>query len=252
MAKLHELLAVENGLAETANRISKEVAKTLGNKQAIFTGMTKAHTIFDEEKQHLKQATEIKEVESTVDEQLDFLATEIASYWDVSLQKEVANQNANADIIVDGVTLVSGVPSIVLLGMEKKLTALLTVYNAIPTLDAARAWEVDPAYAKAGVYRTKHITERQQSVTTKVWKEVSAATVQHKAQITQDEEIEVVGKYSITDFSGAISSYDKAKRLQRLTALIRAVKTARQRANTAEVDTSRTFGKELLNYVNGK
>ncbi len=84
MAKLHELLAVENTLGETANRIRKEVTKTLLTKETIFSGMTKQHVIFDEENQHLTQATEVKEVQSTADEQLKFLTDNLVKYWDVT------------------------------------------------------------------------------------------------------------------------------------------------------------------------
>ncbi len=45
MAVLHELLAVEAGLAETATRISKEVTKVLDSKSSLFTGMYKAHSL---------------------------------------------------------------------------------------------------------------------------------------------------------------------------------------------------------------
>lgn len=248
---LHELLAVEQGLAETTNRVTKETAKTLDTKKSLFEGMSKSHSVFNEEDEHLKQATEYKEVQSTVDEQLDFLGAEVARYYDVVLQKEDANQRAKADIVVDGTTIATDVPSIVLLSMEKKLASLLDVYNAIPTLDAAKAWEVDPAYAKAGVFRTKHTTERMQTVTSKKYVEVSPATQHHKAQIAEQETIDTVGKYTITEFSGAISSYEKAERIKRLTALIRAVKSARQRANNAEVNSDLTFGAAIFSYING-
>jgi len=249
---LHELLAVEQGLAETANRVTKETTKTLSEKRSIFSGLTKAHEIFAEDQQHLKQATENVEVQTTVDEQIDYLSVELARYWDVTLQKEIANQKANADIVVDGITLVANIPSIVLLGMEKKLTALIAVYNAIPTLDAARAWEIDPNYAKSGVFRTKWATERQQTITEKVYKTVAPATERHPAQVVRDDETSVIGKYIQIDFSGAVTSLEKAERIQRLTKLIRAVKAARQRANNAEVDSTAVFGTALLNYVNGK
>ena len=249
---LHELLAVEQGLAETANRVSKETQKTLSSKPALFSGMSKAHEIFAEDAQHLKQATEYKEVESTVNEQLDFLSGELAKYWDVSLQKEEANQRASADIIVDDKVIAAAVPSIVLLGMEKKLSGLLEIYNAVPTLDSAKAWEPDPGYSKADVFRTKYTTERQQTVVTKGFIEASPATKEHKAQVVQNETIEIIGKYIQTDFSGAISSFEKAARIQRLTALIRGVKAARQRANNVEVKTDLTFGKALLDFINGQ
>ncbi len=251
MTVLHEILAVEQGLSETSNRVSKETTKTLDTKKSLFEGLSKAHEIFDDEKQHLVQATEIKEVQSTVDEQIDYLTVEVSRYWDASLQKEEANQRAKADIVVDGITLAEAVPATVLLGMEKRLAALLATYNAIPTLDASKSWELDPGYSKKGVYRTKNVAERQHSVTTKKWIEASPATKEHKAQLVQEEIVEVIGKYKVTDFSGALTSYDKAERIQRLTSLIRAVKSARQRANNEEVNNNLKIGKALFDFING-
>ena len=248
--QLHELLAVEQGLAETANRITKETTKTLVSKQSIFEGMNKAHTIFADDQQHMVQAAENKEVQSTVNEQLDFLNVSLSQYWDVTLQKEEANQRAKADIKIDGVVIAADVPAIVLLGLEKKLISLLAVYNGIPTLDAATAWEEDPSNAKANVFRTKFPTERQQSQTKKVYREISAATVQHKAQIAEVEDTDIIGKYTVTEFSGAISSANKADKLAKLTALTRAVKQARQRANNTAVITDLTIGATLLGYIN--
>jgi hypothetical protein len=248
---LHEILAVEQGLAETGNRITKETTKTLESKRSIFEGMSKEHEIFDEDSQHLKMPTEYKEVQSTVDEHIDFLGNELTRYWDVILQKESANQKANADVIIDGNVIVENIPAIVLLGMEKKLSTLLATYNAIPTLDAARAWEVDPTYAKPGVYRIKYPTVRQQGTVTKEWKEISPATDRHPAQLKEVETTNIVGKYTVTDFSGALSSHEKAERIKRLTKLIRAVKSARQRANNVEVDNDLKFGAAFFKYING-
>ena len=249
--QLHELLAVETSLATTASRISKEVTKTLETKSALFAGLTKLNVVFDEASQHTVQAPEIKEVETTVKEQLDFLGNELVRYWDVILQKEEANQRAKADIIVDGTTLVANVPSIVLLSMEKKLEALLATYNVIPTLDSAKAWEIDSTYAKPGVYRTKHVAERQQTQIVKDFQMVAPATDKHPAQVVQVEKTNIIGKYLVTEYSGATTSLDKAEKLQRLTNLIRAVKAARQRANNTEVATDIRFGTALINYING-
>ena len=251
MTQLHELLAVETGLAETANNIIKETTKTLTSKHALFSGMTKTHSIFAEENQHLVQAPENKEVQSTVNEQLFHLGSALSQYWDVTLQKEAANQLATADIAINGTVIATAVPSIVLLGMEKKLTALIAVYRAIPTLDSATAWEADPAYAKANIFRTKNVTERQQTVVIKEFKEISPATPNFKAQIAEVESTSIIGKYTSTEFSGAISSFDKAEKLSRLTNIIRAIKQARQRANCQPVDTTKAFASDILDYING-
>ena len=248
---LHEILAVENGLAESSNRIQKETTKTLDTKRSLFTGLVKSHELFKEEDQYLTQATEYKEVESTIQEQIDYAGSELIKYWDVSFQKEEANQRAKADIIIDGVTISKDVPSIVLLSMEKKLTSLQSMYNAIPTLDASKTWEPDSTYDKPNVFRTKNASERMQEVVSKDYQEISAATKEHKAQIVQVEKRETVGKYIQHDYSGATTSIDKAEKLQRLTALIRAVKTARQRANNTEVKTELSIGKDLIGFING-
>ena len=247
----HEILAVEAGLAETSNRIQKETTKTLDTKRSLFTGLVKSHKLFKEEDQHLTQATEYKEVESTVQEQLDYAGSELSKYWDASLQKEEANQRAKADIIVDGKVLSKDVPVTILLAMETKLLSAQAMYNAIPTLDASKAWEPDSTYAKDNVFRTKNASERMQEIVSKDWKEVSAATVQHKAQIVQTEKRETVGKYVQYDYSGALTSIDKAQKLERLTKLIRAVKMARQRANGTVVNTKLSIGSTLIDYING-
>jgi len=249
---LHELLAVEKSLGETATRVQKETTKTLDGKRGIFEGLVKSHSIFDDEMQDLVQATEYKEVVSTVDEQLDFLNNELSRYWDVILQKEEANQRAFADIIVDNKTIAKHVPAIVLLGLEKKLTSLIALYNAIPTLDAAKAWVPATGYAKDNVFVTKFHTENQHSVTTKEWVEVSPATKEHKAQLAEKMITTVIGKYKIDNYSGAVTSEQKAENFQRLTKLIRAVKAARQRANSIDVNTEITIGKDLLDYIVGK
>jgi len=248
---LHELLAVETGLSETSNRVQKETTKTLATKETIFAGMVKAHVLFDESLQHLTQATESKEVQSTATEQLDYAATEIARYWDVTLQKEDANQRAKADIVVGDTVIAKDIPAIVLLSMEKKLTSLLALYNALPTLDASKSWIKAEGYPVANVFVTKNQRENQQSLTEKTWVEVSPATKEFKAQLVQQEKTTVVGKFIIDEFSGALTSLDKAEKIQRLTATIRAVKTARQRANTEVVDTEKKFADAIFGYING-
>lgn len=247
---LHEILAVEQSRGQTANKLLKEATKTLGDKRSIFEGMQKEHQIIDDAKQNLKQATEHKEVESTVDEQLDFLGSALFTYWDVIIQKDEANQRAKADIIIDGNILAEGVPSTTLLGMEKKLENLYALYNAIPTTDSAKAWESADNYAKKGVWRTKHPEERQHKVVNKEWQIIAPATKEHPAQTKEISKEEILGKYIVTTFSGALSPLDKAERLERLTKLTNAVKEARQRANGIEVKNDLKFGEDLINYIN--
>jgi len=247
---IHELLAVENSLSADANHVQKECYKTLSDKRQIFGGLMKSHQIFAEDQQHLQQPTDHKEVVSTVDAQLDYLAGELTRYWDVSLQKESANQYARADITVDGKVLAKDVAATVLLAMEKRLTSLVSVYNAIPTLDAAKAWIEASDQARKDIFQTKHAIERFQTKTEDEYVTVVKATDKHPAQVVKQTKETHIGKYITTEYSGCLASADKAERIQRLTKLIRAVKQARQRANTQEVNTDLKFGDALFAYVN--
>ena len=248
---LHELLAVEQSSAESANHVTKDTIKNLNERRALYDGMTKSHSIFDEALQHLAQATEVKEVQSTATEQLDYLSKVVGDYYDIILQKETANQHANADIIINGVTIATGIPAIVLLGLEKKLEALKAVYNAIPTLDAARTWTKAEGYSRPNVFVTVHPEERFHSVVTKNWEVIVPATEHHPAQTKEIEKSQVIGKYIINTFSGALTSEDKANKIARLVQLITAVKKARQRANNVEVQAQRGFGEALFSFING-
>lgn len=246
---LHEILAVEQGTATNAKYLTTELLKKFSTKQTLFAGQIKEHQIFSEDEQHLKQATDYLEVQSTVDAQLAYVGNELANYWTVFFQKEETNQQAKADIIVDGVVLYEAVPATALLGMETKLTQLMALYSAIPTLDAAKAWEEAPAIGE-GIFQTKHAQERIQQRSEDEYVTVAPATDRHPAQVIKQTKDVAVGKYTVSSLSGAIPSVDKAERIQRLTALIRAVKQARQRANQAEVDTSVEFGSRLLDFIN--
>ena len=247
---LHELLAVEKSLSNTANSIQTTTGKTLQSKETIFSGLVKSNEIFAEDKQFLKTATEIKEVQSTVGEQLDFMAKNITEYWDLILKKESANQQAKADIVVDGKTIAKDVPSIVLLSLEKKLNSIIDVYNNIPTLDSSKSWIVAEESQKSGVWKLQYPVERQQTQTVKNYIEASPATQHHKAQVVEDVKTEVIGKYIIQEYSGNLTSLEKASKLERLTKLLRAVNAARQRANCVVVNNELKIGKGLFDYIN--
>jgi hypothetical protein len=246
---IHELLAVEQSLSEQAVRVHKDAVKTLSTKRTIFEGLVKSHERFNDEEQHLVMPTEHKEVTTSVDAEMDYLGTQLTRYWDCFLQKESANQTAHADIIVDGAVLASRVPAIVLLAMEKKLAGLISLFSAIPTLDAATTWEVAPGQAD-GVFQTKHATERQQTTSEDEYVTIVKATDKHPAQVVKQQKVAVVGKYTQTNFSACIASVDKAERIMRLQQLIRAVKQARQRANVAEVNNSLKFGDAIWSFIN--
>jgi hypothetical protein len=247
MAKLHELLAVEDGLQSVAKKINEETVNTFHKKDEHFVETTKETLYFDAEEASRLNTTETSAMVTTVVDKLAYSVTANVRAWDAYLQKGVTNCKALADIVVDSTTLVKDVPGTVLLGMETKLTELRNVYAAIPTLAPGPTWEKD-SDAGRGVYRAQapDIAFRTKKTIKPVV--MAQATEHHPAQVQAVSEDVSVARIITSRKSGMMTSADKSELLARLDRLLRAVKRARQRANGAEVEKVQ-MGKVLFDYL---
>lgn len=244
--KLHELLAVENDLEKVSSKLIAESARTF-NKENLFSGQVRRLVHFDAADQ-MSDTEDAVELTTTVRENLDYLVDPISRYWDAVLQKEATNQTAKADLIIDGVTIATGVPATFLLGMEKKLNKLRELYESIPTLAPGINWTRDEA---KGV----NIFRADDTVQFKTKKDIefrtaAEATKEHKAQVIQMETTVNTGKYTTTKWSGMVTPYEKAEMLERFDAAIVGVKRSRMKANNVDV-VKVNIGKDILDYING-
>ena len=248
MAKLHELLAVEADLEGAYKNILQETSTQFTKHPDRYFGQHIRVEMFDENAP--PEADQHKELDDTVPSKLEYSAGHIVRYLDVVLQKERTNQEARADITVDGVTIAKDVPATFLLGLESKLKNIRQMlYETIPTLQPGIKWETDETQG-AGVYKRTHSDEKFR--TKKVMKNhvLSEATKEHPAQVQIYNEDEKVAKTITDTWCGMISSAEKSALLGRVDKLIRAVKKARQKANSTEV-VKTGIGEELFKYING-
>lgn len=247
MAKLHENLAVERSLEQTAKKLSTESIKTLG-KDNLFKGALRKLTMFDENSEHLNTEEELK-LTTTVDENIEYLAPHLAKWYDSIFQKDCTNQKARADVVVGGEVIVKGVPATFLLTMETKLAELRKVYEAIPTLAPGTSWIKDESNEKAGVFVTSSPVKQFKSEKTMDFRIVAEATQYHPADVREVSKNETVGEYLTTSWSGALTPVEKARRLDNLDQLLLAVRRARQRANDAELSKEK-IGRALIDFIN--
>jgi len=237
MGKLHELLAVEGDLSGTCQKILDETKTTFEKKADHFFGFHRVLTsLIDGEINNAPD--EHKEMADTVHNKLDYMKSHVIRYFDAVLQKECTNQNAVADVVVDGTTIMSDVPATFLLGLETKLKAVRAVYNSTPTLPPGIKWEADENKGEH-VYSMSHPEE--------VFK--TAKTFQHKvlvpaqfpkegeggqslpAQIEKWEESKNVGMYTKNIWSGMITPAEKSALLGRIDKLMRGVKKAKEQTD---------------------
>lgn len=245
MSELHEILAVEKTKQRTAVRQIVESTKKF-NTKTLFQGLTKTLIMFNDEDISLN-TKDVKELASTVDEELEYSFKLVADYWDVIFQKDKTNQKANADIMIGQKKLASNLPATFLLGLEEKLNGLRGCLLAIPNLDPNIAWKEDDDLKK-GAYITVHPVHTFKTKKVEEFVTAYEATEHHPAQVEKITNDKNVGKYTATHWSGGITTAEKAAKLTRLDTLINAVKQARQRANKAEVENDK-ISSRLLAYV---
>lgn len=248
-AKLHELLAVEQDLAGAFKNILEETTTTFTKKASHFMGAHRTLQYYDDERQRTETAPEEHQaMQTTVKAKLDYQQQHITRYLDAVLQKEKTNQKATADIIVDGVTIAENIPATFLLGLEAKLKQIREVYMKIPTLQPQIEW-VEDVDKGAGVFRMKHPEETYKTEKVIVPQILYEATKEHPAQVDKISETKNVGKYTKQVWSGMMTSAQKSAILGKIDKLTRAVKKARQRANSVEIDKAE-IGKALFDFIN--
>jgi hypothetical protein len=246
MSKLHELLAVEGDLHGIAKKMMDETIKTFG-KPEHFQGYHKHLEMFNEEEQGKVVADEYKEMVTTVPDKLEYLGKSVANYFDAVLQKEATNQNAKADLVIDGVVIGTDVPATFLLGLENKMKELRNVLEAAPTLPPGNAWEKDETLGN-GVYRLVNPVVTMKTAKQIQHKVLYQATDKHPAQIEKWDEQVNVGKYITNVQNGMLSPADKSRILGKCDKLIQAVKKARMQANNTDV-VSATIGEKIFDFI---
>jgi len=243
--KLHELLAVEADLEGAAKKILAESIKTFKDKPGFFTGMVRELKMFEEGEE--KPPVERQEITTTVVAKLDYTKKPVIRWLDAVAQKERTNQDAKADLVVDGAVIAKEVPATLLLALESRLKLVKAVYDAIPTLAPGKKWELDESQGP-NVYRDVHPEEKYKTKKTFEHKVLYNATKEHPAQIERWEETKNVGKYVQSVWSGMISPAQKSRLLGRIDKLLEEVKKARQRANNTDV-VKMHVGKLLFDYI---
>jgi hypothetical protein len=244
MGKLHELLAVESDLKTSAARATKAVSDLFGNAAQRFVGQVRRYRPLTEEGTRLPD--ERQALSATVKEELDRFASEYGRWIDAAFQKEQTNMNTSADIVIDDTVVISGLCTPALLNLESRLSEIRRVFAGIPINDAAETWNFDE---QQGCY----VSETRKTLRTKKVPrafEAAAATKEHPAQVHVFQEDVPVGEWETTIFSGAISPTEKRTYLDKIDALIRAVKAAKQRANAVEASREK-IANILFGYING-
>lgn len=239
--KLNAVIAVEKEVKSHATREVTNIYHSF-QKPDLFNGFSKTYVPKDEEGE--KYAPENKKVICNVSDMLKTLSKSLTELFDITLTKDTGNTLATADIIVDGNTIASNVPSTFIIFLEKQLVDIRTNINSIPTLDINEDWTKD---TNSNLYKTASIETNRMKKVPMVFVKYEA-TKEHPAQVEILNNDEVVGYWNTVKQSGAISIPDKTKLLENIEKLIKSVKIAREQANSQEVE-NKQIGDAIFSYL---
>ncbi|MBX2797127.1 MAG: hypothetical protein KTR31_05650 [Myxococcales bacterium] len=241
--KLHEVVAVRKGVkTRTYSELTDLFRKA--QRDELYNGMAREFTPTDDDGETFP--SESKQVQLVAEDVLKRVRKLRATNLDIEATQEWGNREAQADVVVDGTTVLSDVPVTLLIFLEKELNDLHTFVAGMPVLDESKTWTKDP---NSKLFRTDPARTHK---TKKVQRPVVLydATEHHPAQTQLISEDVTIGHWETTYRSGALPVPRKEELLERIDVLRNAVKRARSRANDAEVQ-RREIGEVLLGYLFG-
>lgn len=239
--KLNQIIAVEKNVKSRALQDLTEAHHSL-QKTPLLAGISRTYRPKDEEGEQLPPESTKVQVKS--EEVIRKTSETLSKLFDVVATKDWANCQAKANVVVDGKTLLTGVPATYLLFLEKQLVDLHTFIKKLPVLDAAETWSFDQS---ADCWATEPVlTTRTKKVPRNHVK--AEATEKHPAQVEVYYEDVTVGHWRTIKFSGALPARRVNELLARVEKLQEAVKFAREEANNLEVEDVKT-GEAVLSYL---
>ncbi len=248
--KLHELLAVDGNLKAQADKTRTDLMGTFEKKTHLFTEKIVSYKPNDESAGPAVVESQL-DIQTTVPKELKWISEFLIKSLDVSYQVAEANTIARGDVVLeDGSTFLSQLPATSLLELEKRCKELHDFVSAIPTLDPAKGFRLDPDKGK-DIFKAREDHKTRTKKTNKVLT-LAPPTDKHPAQVQVVVEDTPVGDITTLEWSGLITTAAKGDMLGRVETLTRAVKKARSRANETEIGkTDKKIGAEIINYVFG-
>lgn len=242
--RLSQVIAIEKQVKSKVNSEGAELHKA-NQKAELFNGMSRLYDKKDEEGEDLPG--EQKLVQQRAPENLSRWTELWTELLDVVATKDWGNAGLTADLEVDGEVLIKQAPVTYLIWLEKQLDDFRTFVHRLPVLDPGKSWKLEES---SGLYVTEPVRTARHKKVPRVLLKVEA-TEHHPAQAEVVHDDVLVGYWSNISTSGAMPEARKRQLLDRVDALKKAVKQAREEANSNKVDNVEV-GRKLTRWILGQ
>ena len=241
MTRLNQIIALSKDAKAQGEAALTKAHHDL-QKSQLISGLSRVYASLDEMGEGLPPESTRVQIRS--DEVIKTVTTRLTRMFDVVATQETANTHATATVIVDDNTLLTEVPVVVLIFLEKQLDNLKTFIRKLPVLDPSEHWQFSES---ADAYATDPVqTTRTKKVPRNHVR--APATDKHPAQVDMWYEDVIAGTWTTVKFSGALPATRVAELLGRVERLEDAVKMAREQANSIDV-VDVHIGRPVFDYL---
>lgn len=217
----------------------------MADKRDLFDGFSRSYQPLDEVNGD-KLPGEQKRVQQVARLMLKEFAAKTVELLDLVATQDRGNQLAVADIVVDDVPLLTGVPVTTLLFLEKQVNDWITFVSRIHVPDPGEQWDYD---ASSDLFKTSPARTLRTKKVPKAFVKYEA-TDKHPAQVDTFTEDVTVGTWTQIQYTGRLPAKVKNEILIRLNKLKDAVKVAREQANSMDVKMQK-LGESLFDFAFG-
>jgi hypothetical protein len=240
MTKLNQIIAVEKGIRNRADKAISDLYKLI-QKPDLFAGLARTYRPKDDDGDVYPSENML--VQQTAQDTLNKFSKEFAKIADIVLTKEMGNQQARATVKFGDEEY--NLPVTYLLFLEKWLGDVYVFVNKLPVLEPSESWTYD---VEAGIYKN----ETQETKKTKKVERVLTLfqpTDKHPGQAKTYPEDVLEGYWSTTKLSGKMSQPEKTAILDRVNSAIEQIKKAREEANGLTVESQEGVGMRILDAL---
>ncbi len=244
--RLHQVVVTEQGIQSDTERVLDQYKKlfALGGEQNPMKGLVRTYEpTRDGGVRHPAQSAKVQVRGADL---IPEIKDALGRLFNVKYTRESWNTQAKADLVVDGQTLLTGVPTTYFLFLEREIAQIRSGLVArFPVLDPAEDWHWDPA---RGIW----VTEPKVTESTAKVPQVQVLhppTKEHPAQVRAWDADEKVGEWTNVKLSGQFPADDVKAMYDRCSRLLVAVKQAREQANSIEIEDKDAT--PVLDYIFG-
>lgn len=226
--KLNQVIAIMKGTKKTAADGKTSLYQRI-QKTALFQGISRIYSPVDDD--GYVYPPESQKVTFNAETLLQDFVDANKELFDIAATQDWANTKAKADVKVGEKVILKAVPVTYLMFLEKQLIDIKTFVKTLPVLPIENEWEYDES---RGVFASE---VKKTTKTKKISDFVIAAeaTKEHPAQVREVSKDVVEGVWDTQALSGALTQDRVDELFQRTEALLNAVISAREEANSAEV-----------------